>query len=64
MPYHFFINFKNQDLWSKIFQIVASLIFYRVFQLISLMMILLFRLWRPTHAPWLILFVLLWNRTY
>jgi len=26
-------------------------------------MMLLFPLWRPTHAPWLILSVCLWNRT-
>jgi len=27
MPYLFLVNFKNQDLWAKIFQIAAISIF-------------------------------------
>ena len=63
MPYLVLKNFKNQDLWAKIFQIAAISIFCYIFNLISLMVMLLFQLRWLTHAPWLILPACLWKCT-
>jgi len=64
MPYLFFKNYKNQDLWAKIFQITAIPIFCCDFSLIWVMMMLLFQLWWLMHASGFILSACFFMKTH